>query len=120
MYFNVRGNGNGPSGRPVIYVTRLDTMFSDRSVDIRPGVKYRFEIHIQNGQRVEAKVNGRLLNLTPEAGSGASPIAANAGTGMIKLDTTYNAYSYIESVGGALPARTWYDRVQISTQGWIG
>lgn len=123
VYFNVRGNTDGlqgSNGRPVIYVTRLDTMFSDRNVRIYPGRKYRFEIHIQNGQPVQAKVNGQLLTLTPEAGSGTAPIAASNGTGSIKLDTTYNAYSYIESVRDALPAQCWYDNVKVSTQGWIG
>ncbi len=118
VYFNIRGNSGGTSGRPVIYVTRLDTMFSDRSVSIVPGVKTVFEIKIINGQRIEAKVNGRLLNLTPEAGSGTAPIAGSGGTGFIKLDTTYNAYSYIEGIPGALPARTWYDDIRVSTVGW--
>lgn len=119
VYFNVRGNGNGPIGRPVIYIRQLDTMFSDRSVEIRGGVKYRYEIHIQQGQLVQAKVSGRLLNLTPEAGNATQPIA-QTGVGAIKLDTTYNNYAYIESVRNALPANTRYSRVAVSTVGWIG
>jgi hypothetical protein len=120
VYFNVRGNGNGPVGRPVIYITGQDTMYSDSAVEIRGGVSYRYQIHLQNGRPVEAKVNDRLLNLRPEAGSGTSPVSPASGIGFLKLDTTYNAYSYIESVAGALPANTRYSDVKVSTQGWIG
>lgn len=118
VYFNVRGNGRGPCGRPVIYVVHQDTMFSDASVQICAGQKNVYELKIVSGQRIEAKVNGRLLTLTREAGTATTPTASNTGIGYIKLDTTYNRYSYPSSLG--LTMFTWYGRVAVSTQGWIG
>ena len=41
-----------------------------------------------------------------------------SGLGYIKLDTTYNAYSYPSSRG--LYMNTWYDSVAVSTTGWLG
>lgn len=122
IYFNIRGNGNGPSGRVVIGITPSDTVFSDRNVSITPGVWHLFEIRIVSGSngRIEAKADGRLLNLTYEAGNQANITSLNTGggTGYIKLDTTYNIYSYPSSLG--LFMNTWYDAVALSTSGWVG
>lgn len=122
IYFNVRGNGNGGTGRVAIHVIPSDTVFSDTSTDMSPGVWHLCEIRIVSGSNgsVQAKLDGRLLNLTAEAGRGGSISNLNTGANVsyIKLDTTYNAYSYPSSLG--LTMQTWFDSVAVSTQGWIG
>jgi hypothetical protein len=123
VYFNVRGNGNGPVGRPVIIVTPGDSAYGDDGVQIRGGDWILFEIHIVCGAngRIEAKINGRPLNLRLEAGNSQNIRRMNPCTGdvgYIKLDTTYNAYSYPSRLG--LTMNMWYDKVAISTGGWIG
>jgi hypothetical protein len=122
VYFNVRGNGNGGQGRVAIHVIPSDTVFSDPTSNMSPGVWHLCEIHIVSGPggRVEAKLDGRLLNLTAEAGRGGSITNLNTGANVsyIKMDTTYNAYSYPTSLG--LTMQTWFDTVAVSTQGWIG
>lgn len=122
VYFNVRGNGNGGQGRVAIHVIPTDTVLSDPTSNMSPGVWHLCEIRIVSGPngRIEAKLDGRLLNLTTEAGRTASASNLNTGAGIayIKLDTTYNAYSYPSSLG--LNMNTWFDSVAVSTQGWIG
>jgi hypothetical protein len=87
-----------------------------------PGVWHLCEIRIVSGPNgsVQAKLDGRLLNLTAEAGRGGSISNLNTGANVsyIKLDTTYNQYSYPSSLG--LTMQTWFDSVAVSTQGWIG
>ena len=47
IYYNIRGNGGGgPSGRVVIGVSPVDTVYSDPSVEVTPGVWHLCEIHI--------------------------------------------------------------------------
>jgi hypothetical protein len=120
IYYNVRGNGNGGNGRVVIHVIPADTLFEDTSTDVAPGIWHLCEIHIVAGAngRVEAKLDGRLLTLTNE--SGGNPLSVNTGPsiGYIKLDTTYNLYSYPTSLG--LSMKTWYDSVAVGTASWIG
>ena len=123
VYFNIRGNGNGPVGRPVIGITPGDSMFSDEGVQIRGGDWIVFEIHIVCGPsgRVEAKINGRQLKLRNEAGSlqninKLDPCTGDVG--YIKLDTTYNAYNYPSRLG--LTMNMWYDDIAVSAGGWIG
>jgi hypothetical protein len=122
VYFNVRDNGNGGQGRVAIHVIPSDTVFSDPTTDMAPGVWHLCEIRIVSGPNgsVQAKLDGRLLNLTAEAGRGGSISNLNTGANVsyIKLDTTYNAYSYPSSLG--LTMQTWFDSVAVSTQGWIG
>jgi hypothetical protein len=123
VYYNVRGNGGGgPNGRVVIYLTRTDSIYSDPSVAMTPGVWHLCEVHIVSGPNglVEAKLDGRLLNLQYEAGNQVNLRNTNTGAGLgyLKLDTTYNAYSYPSSQG--LYMNTWYDSVVVSTAGWIG
>ncbi|MEQ1877011.1 MAG: hypothetical protein ABL958_10225, partial [Bdellovibrionia bacterium] len=123
VYYNVRGNGNGGPGRVAIAVTATDVVFSDfNGPTMTPGVWHLCEIHIVAGVngRVEAKLDGRLLNLTFEAGNPAVPTNVNTGAdiGYIKLDTTYNAYSYPSSLG--LSMKTYFDTVAVGTGGWIG
>lgn len=123
VYYNIRGNGNGPSGRVTIHVIPTDVAFSDRNFVVTPGVWHLCEIHIVSGAngRVEAKMDGRTLNLTPEAGTlSANALNLNTGSGVgyIKLDTTYNIYSYPSSLG--LYMNMWYDGIVVGTGGWIG
>lgn len=123
VYYNIRGNGGGgPSGRVAIHVIPTDTVLSDPSVVVTPGVWHLCEIHIVSGTngRVEAKIDGRLLNLRTEAGNTANPGNLNTGSnvGFIKLDTTYNIYSYPSSLG--LYMNMWYDGVGVGTAGWLG
>jgi hypothetical protein len=123
IYYNVRGNnGGGPNGRVVIYLTRTDSVYSDPSVTMTPGVWHLCEIHIVSGSNglVEAKLDGRLLNLQYEAGNMVNVRNTNTGSGLgyLKLDTTYNAYSYPSSRG--LSMSTWYDSVAASTSDWLG
>ena len=70
--------------------------------------------------RVEVRVNGQQLNLTTEAGkqANANNLRTGSGVGYLKLDTTYNIYSYPTSLGITMNA--WYDAVALSTSGWIG
>jgi hypothetical protein len=122
VYFNVRGNGNGGQGRVAVHVIPSDTVLSDPTSNMEPGVWHLCEIRIVSGSggRVEVKLDGRLLNLQSEAGRSASASNLNTGSGVayIKLDTTYNAYSYPSSLG--LTMQAYYDSVAVSTQGWVG
>jgi hypothetical protein len=123
VYYNIRGNGGGgPSGRVTIHVIPSDTAFSDPTFNVTPGVWHLCEIHIVSGSngRVEAKMDGRLLNLAHEAGTSqsANNLNTGAGVGYIKLDTTYNIYSYPSSLG--LHMNMWYDAVAVGTSAWIG
>jgi len=123
VYFNLRGNGSGgPSARVAIGVTPSDTVLSDPSVDVTPGVWHLCELHVVSGVhgRVEAKLDGRLLSLVHEAGnpSSAQDLNTGAGVGFIKLDTTYNAYAYPSSLG--LTMQAFYDDVAVGTEGWLG
>jgi len=123
VYYNIRGNGGGgPSGRVTIHVIPSDTAFSDPGFSVTPGVWHLCEIHIVSGAngRVEAKMDGRLLNLQNEAGTTRNPANLNtgAGVGYIKLDTTYNIYSFPTSLG--LHMNMWYDAVAVGSGGWIG
>jgi hypothetical protein len=122
VYFNVRGNSNGGAGRIAVHAIRADTVFSDRNSNMTPGVWHLAEIHIVAGTngRIEVKLDGRLLNLTDEGPRGLSPLNVNttSSLGYIKLDTTYNSYSYPSSLG--LRMKTWFDSVAVSGSGWIG
>ncbi|MGE3507403.1 MAG: hypothetical protein AB7N65_00790 [Vicinamibacterales bacterium] len=123
VYYNIRGNsGGGPTGRVVIHVTPSNTALSDPSFVVTPGVWHLCEIRIVSGAngRIEAKMDGRLLNLQREAGNSAnaSNLNTGAGVGYIKLDTTYNAYSFPS--GRGLYMNMWYDSVAVGTAGWIG
>lgn len=123
VYYNIRGNGGGgPSGRVTIHVIPSNVAFSDPNFNVTPGVWHLCEIHIVSGPngRVEAKMDGQLLNLRVESGNQANPANLNTGSGVgfIKLDTTYNLYSYPSSRG--LYLNMWYDDVAVSTTGWIG
>ncbi|MFN0061612.1 MAG: hypothetical protein ACKVPX_03740 [Myxococcaceae bacterium] len=121
IYYNIRGNADR-SGRVTIHSIPADTALSDRSFRVTPGVWHLCEIHIVSGPngRVEAKMDGQLLNLTTEAGNTVSANNLNTGSGVgyIKLDTTYNIYSFPSSLG--LTMATWYDDVAVATGGWIG
>lgn len=122
IYFNIRGNTNGGQGRVAIHTIPGGTVFSDPNSNMSPGVWHLAEIHIVSGPngRIEAKLDGQLLNLRDEGSRGLNPLNVNTGSsvGYIKLDTTYNNYAYPTSLG--LSMRAWYDSVAVSTQGWIG
>ncbi len=120
VYYNVRGNGNGGTGRVVIHVIPADTLFEDTSTNVAPGVWHLCEIHVVAGAngRVEAKLDGRLLALTNDSGGNALSVNTGPSIGYVKLDTTYNLYAYPSSLG--LSMKTWYDSVAISAAGWIG
>ena len=122
IYGNIRGNGNGGQGRIAIHVIASDTVLSDATSNVTPGVWHLLEMHIVSGTngKIEAKLDGRLLNLTVEAGTQVNPANLNVGAAMAycKLDTTYNAYSYPSGLG--LTMYTWFDEVAIATGGWIG
>jgi hypothetical protein len=121
VYYNIRGS-NSPTGRVTIHVIPSDVAFSDRNFTVTPGVWHLCEIHIVSGSngRVEAKMDGQLLNLTVEAGQNRNPNNLNTGGGVgyIKLDTTYNVYSYPSGLG--LHMQMFYDAVAVGTGGWIG
>lgn len=118
VYFNVRGNGNGGTGRVVVHIIPADGLVEDRSTNMAPGVWHLCEIRIRSGVNglVQVKLDGQLLNLT----GNVNPNNVNTGStvGSIKLDTTYNAYSYPTSLGRTM--QTWFDSVAISANGWIG
>ena len=121
VYFNVRGNGDGGQGRVTIHVIPAgDALFYDPNSNMSPGVWHLVEMHIVSGAngRVEAKLDGQLLNLRSDYGSNAMNL--NTGTGLyyFKLDTTYNNYAYPTSLG--LNMKTWFDAVAISSNAWIG
>ena len=122
VYFNVRGNSQGGQGRIAIHAIPADVVFSDVNSSMSPGVWHLCEIHIVSGPngRIEAKLDGQLLNLRDEGSRGLSPLNVNTGSGIgyFKLDTTYNNYAYPSSLG--LNMNTWFDTFAISTQGWIG
>jgi hypothetical protein len=122
VYFNVRGNGNGGTGRVAIHSIPADVVFSDPNSNMSPGVWHLAEIHIVSGQngRIEVKLDGQMLNLRDEGPRGLNPLNVNTGSslGYIKLDTTYNNYAYPTSLG--LHMKTWFDSVALSAAGWIG
>lgn len=122
VYGNVRGNGNGGPGRVAIHVIPSDTVLSDYSTNVSPGVWHLMELHIVSGTngKIEAKLDGRQLNLTVEAGTQVNPNNLNTGGAKTycKVDTTYNAYSYPSGLG--LTMQTWFDDVAVARGGWIG
>lgn len=127
VYFNIRGNGVGQSGRFIVANQTADAFFRDVGTagNVIPGVWNHFEAHIVSGTHgsMEARVNGVQLTLSKEAGSGTtnvSDINTGPSLGYIKLDTTYNDFATFESnvVGGS--SNTYYDDVGVSNLGWIG
>jgi len=124
VYFNLRGVTGGASAYGAIHIISPDTVVSDQTITVSPGAWYRFELGVQWGAGgwVRAKINGTNLTLTHEAGNVVDPENVNPGSGgaFIKLDTTYNAFTYFEAnvVGDA--ANCYYDDVAVATDDWVG
>jgi hypothetical protein len=120
VYYNVRGDGDGGPGHVVIHVIPADTLFEDTGTNMEPGVWHLCELHVVSGEHglVEAKLDGVLLELTNEGGLDPNDVDTGTSIGFLKLDTTYNEYSYPSGLG--LTMETWYDSVAVSDERWIG
>lgn len=125
VYFNIRGNnGGGATGRIAIHVIPSDTVLSDTTNGlVVPGRWYLIEGHIVSGVngRIEAKLDGVPLTLATEAGNTVNPANLNTGSGIdyVKLDTTYNVFSYFEANVSGGNSNVYYDDVAVCDS-WCG
>lgn len=120
IYFNVQTDGvRGGPGYVVIAVIPGYDEFSDPTAVMTPGVWHLCELHIVAGTngRIEAKFDGRLLNLRSRFGLSPNNVNTGPAIGYLKLDTTYNDYAYPTSLNRTM--HSWYDSVAMSTVGWI-
>lgn len=124
IYFNLRGHTGGASAYPAIHIITPDTVVSDQSVVVSPGEWVRFEMGIRwgSGGWVRARINGNACTLTTEAGNEVDPENTNPGSngGFVKLDTTYNNFTYFEANVSGNAANCYYDDVLVDDADWPG